>query len=137
MKHAYTKAMAMALALFALAGCENMKRDQASAMDTSTTYSTTGGGAGATATSSADMAMAPNAVVVNIEPMSRSSAMAGSSQGGTTGSAATTGSPDDMVHKVTVRMDDGSTRSIVQEMAPTFKSGDRVHVMNNMIHMTR
>lgn len=134
MKHAYTKAIAMTLALFALAGCENMKRDQASTMDTSTTYSSTGGGAGATATSSADT-MAPNAVVVNIEPMSRSSAMAGSSQGGTTGSAATTGSPDDMVHKVTVRMDDGSTRSIVQDMAPTFKSGDRVHVMNNMIHM--
>lgn len=134
MKHAYTKAMTMALALFALGGCENMKRDQASAMDTSTTYSSTGGGAGATATSSGDTAMAPNAIVVNIEPMTRSSAMAGSSQGGTTGSA-TTGSPDDMVHKVTVRMDDGSTRSLVQDMAPTFKSGDRVHVMNNMIHM--
>lgn len=133
MKHAYTKAMAMALALFALSGCENMKRDQASAMDTSTTYSSTGGGAGAMASSSGDMSMM-NAVVVNIEPMSRSSAMAGSSQGGTTGSA-TTGSPDDMVHKVTVRMDDGSTRTIVQDMAPTFKSGDRVHVMNNMIHM--
>jgi outer membrane lipoprotein SlyB len=134
MKHAYMKAMTMAVALFALAGCENMKRDQASAMDTSTTYSSTGGGAGATASSSGDMAMAPNAVVVNIEPMSRSSAMAGSSQGGTTGSAMT-GAPTDMVHKVTVRMDDGSTRSIVQDMAPTFKSGDRVHVMNNMIHM--
>ena len=131
MEHAYTKAMAMALALFALAGCENMKRDQASAMDTSTTYSSTGGGAGATATSPGHMAMTPNAMVVNIEPMSRSSAMAG-----TTGSA-TRGSPDDMVHKVTVRMDDGSTKSIVQEMSPTFKSGDRVHVMNNMIHMTR
>lgn len=134
MNNTYTKAIALALAVFALAGCENMKRDQASAADTSTTYSSTGGGAGATAAVSGDMAMTPNAVVVIIEPMSRSAAMAGSSQGGTTGSSST-GSPDDMVHKVTVRMDDGSTRTIVQDMAPTFKSGDRVHVMNNMIHM--
>jgi hypothetical protein len=142
MKIALTRALPLALALVALAGCEHMKKDQASS-DTmgrsSATASTSMQSSGQTAaqTSQAgmqgDMAMAPNAVVVSIEPMSRESASMGSSAAGTTGSSRTaTGS--DQVHRVTVRMDDGSMVSIVQEAAPMFKSGDRVHVSNNMIH---
>lgn len=147
MKTAHGKALALALALVALAGCENMKRDQAGTDTmgrTSATASTapaqssgqdmaTGTTAPSTqgAMQGQDMAMAPNAVVVSIEPMARESAM-GSSTAGATGSSSTaTGS--DQVHRVTVRMDDGSMVSIVQEAAPTFKSGDRVHVSNNMI----
>ena len=142
MKMAHIKALPLALALVAMAGCEHMKKDQAST-DTmgrsSTTASTSDQGSATMPTTpqtgmqGQDMAMAPNAVVVSIEPMSRESAMAGSSTAGATGSSSTaTGS--DQVHRVTVRMDDGSMVSIVQEAAPMFKSGDRVHVSNNMIH---
>jgi outer membrane lipoprotein SlyB len=146
MRFATMKVLPLALALVALAGCESMKKDQAGtdtmgrSSSTASTSSIQDQGS-ATGMQSGqggmqqgqDMAMAPNAVVVSIEPMSRESAMAGSSSAGTTGSSSTaTGS--DQVHRVTVRMDDGSMVSIVQEAAPTFKSGDRVHVANNMIY---
>ena len=139
MKMAHIKALPLALALVAMAGCEHMKKDQASTdtMGRSSTTASTSDQATMPTTPQTgmqgqDMAMAPNAVVVSIEPMSRESAMAGSSTAGATGSSSTaTGS--DQVHRVTVRMDDGSMVSIVQEAAPTFKSGDRVHVSNNMI----
>ena len=141
MKNGYFRALPLALALVALAGCEHMKKDQAATdtMATSGATASTSEGTAAmpatpqTAMQDQDMAMAPNAVVISIEPMSRESAMAGSSSGGATGSSKTaTGS--EQVHRVTVRMDDGSMVSIVQEAAPMFKSGDRVHVSNNMIH---
>lgn len=143
MKIAYIKALPLALALVALAGCEHMRKDQAgtdtmgrssaTASTSATQSSSQGTATGAQAGMHGDMAMAPNAVVVSIEPMSRESAMTGSSSTGATGSSSTaTGS--DQVHRVTVRMDDGSMVSIVQEAAPMFKSGDRVHVSNNMIH---
>ncbi|MFD2366249.1 hypothetical protein [Pseudoduganella sp. GCM10020061] len=148
MKIAQIRALPLALALVALAGCEHMKKDQAgtdtmgrssTTASTSTTQSSSDQGASGMQAGTAapggtgqDMAMAPNAVVVSIEPMSRESATMGSSSSGQAGSSRTaTGS--DQVHRVTVRMDDGSMVSIVQEAAPTFKSGDRVHVSNNMI----
>jgi outer membrane lipoprotein SlyB len=147
MKIAHIKAFPLALALVALAGCEHMKKDQAGtdtmgrSSTTASPSSTQSAGQGAsgmqagTAAQSGtgqDTAMAPNAVVVSIEPMARESATMGSSSSGQAGGSRTaTGS--DQVHRVTVRMDDGSMVSIVQEAAPTFKSGDRVHVSNNMI----
>ncbi|HEU4851703.1 MAG TPA: hypothetical protein VFT37_06065 [Telluria sp.] len=148
MKNVYAKAFPLALVVVALAGCESMKKDTAMTGDTmsrtsaSTTSAptvtdpatTTGATAGGTTATGHDMAMTPNAVVISIEPMSRASAMAGSSSAGATGSSSTaTGS--DQVHRVTLRMDDGSMVSVVQEIAPTFKSGDRVNVTNNMIHV--
>lgn len=135
------KALALTLAVLALAGCESMKKDKDTAMSTDTTMSRTSSTTTTTTTTAppampatgAATAMMPNAIVISIEPMSRASAMAGSSGAGATGSSATaTGS--DQVHRVTVRMDDGSMVSLVQETAPTFKSGDRVNVTNNMIN---
>jgi outer membrane lipoprotein SlyB len=53
--------------------------------------------------------------------------MAGAAVGGTaTGTA-------DRVYRVTLRMDDGSTRVITQEWAPTFRSGDRVNLTGGEI----
>lgn len=149
MMKAMIKALPVALAVVALTGCEHMKKDQSStdtmgrsettaSMPAAPTTPTTDQGMAAgtsepTGMQGQDMAMAPNAVVISIEPMSRESAMAGSSSAGATGSSSTaTGS--DQVHRVSVRMDDGSMVVIVQEAMPTFKSGDRVHVSNNMIH---
>ncbi|HEY1042334.1 MAG TPA: hypothetical protein VGE60_00585 [Telluria sp.] len=145
MKNAHCRTVVLTLALVALAGCEHMKKDQEggdtmgrsnATASTSPMQSSEQGMQSQSAQEGMqqgqDMAMAPNATVVSIEPMARESAMAGSSSAGATGSSSTaTGS--DQVHRVTVRMDDGSMVSIVQEAAPMFKSGDRVHVSNNMI----
>ena len=79
------------------------------------------------------MAATPNSVVTMIEVVPRSGAatgagtMAGAAVGGTAGGTS------DRVYRVTVRMDDGSTRVITQEWAPTFRSGDRVNLTGGEI----
>lgn len=79
------------------------------------------------------MAAAPNSVVTMIEVVPRSGAatgagsMAGAAVGG---SAAASG---DRVYRITLRMDDGSTRVVTQESAPSFRSGDRVHLSGGEI----
>lgn len=40
-------------------------------------------------------------------------------------------SPNDMVYRIVVRFDDGSTRSMMQESGAAIQNGDRVHVDNN------
>ena len=80
----------------------------------------------------------PNAVVLLIESVPRQS---GSSAGaaaagavGGSGTAGTTGSSmEDKSYRITLRMDDGTTRIITQDKAPTFRSGDRVNMMDGMI----
>lgn len=71
----------------------------------------------------------PNAVVVSIEPMPRQGAMGGSGTAGATGSSM----GDDKVYRITLRMDDGTTRVVTQEKAPTYRSGDRVNMMDGVI----
>lgn len=85
--------------------------------------------------SATGMAAAPaNSVVTMIEVVPRSDAatgagtMAGAAVGGTAGATG------DRVYRVTLRMDDGSTRVITQESAPTFRSGDRVNLSGGEIH---
>jgi outer membrane lipoprotein SlyB len=79
-----------------------------------------------------------NSVVTLIEIVPRQSAdvgtgsMAGAAVGGTTNSGSS-----DHVYRITVRMDDGSTKSVTQEGAPTFKSGDRVRVANGVVQSQR
>jgi outer membrane lipoprotein SlyB len=82
-----------------------------------------------------------------IEVMPRTSAggdmsggMSGGSMGssgaaGATGSSATSDSSatGDRVYRVTLRMDDGSTRIITQETTPDFRSGDRVNLSSGAI----
>lgn len=59
------------------------------------------------------------------------SASVGSQSGG---SGAMTGSgSSDMVYRVTLQMDDGSTRAVIQESRPSFQTGDRVRMASNLI----
>jgi outer membrane lipoprotein SlyB len=78
---------------------------------------------------STTQAAMPNAVVMLIEPMPRQGAGA-TGGSGTTGS---TGSSDDQSFRVTLRMDDGTTRIVTQDKAPTYRRGDRVNMMDGMI----
>ncbi|NML62895.1 hypothetical protein HHL21_17785 [Massilia sp. RP-1-19] len=75
----------------------------------------------------------PNSVVTMIEVVPRSDdatgagTMAGAAVGGTVAGTA------ERVYRVTLRMDDGSTRVVTQEWAPTFRSGDRVNLSGGEI----
>jgi len=53
----------------------------------------------------------------------------------TAGSTGTSGSSmtSDRVHRITLRMDDGSTQIVTQEATPDFRSGDRVNLSGGAI----
>jgi outer membrane lipoprotein SlyB len=76
----------------------------------------------------------PNAVVTVIEVVPHSSdgaaSVGGSGTAGTTGSSAT-GSEN--MYRITLRMDDGTTRVVTQDKAPGFRNGDRVNMTDGMI----
>jgi outer membrane lipoprotein SlyB len=57
--------------------------------------------------------------------------MAGAAVGGSTAGA--TGSSSEPVYKVTLRMDDGSTKVVTQETAPTYRQGDRINLTEGVI----
>lgn len=151
MKLVQHKALVLAIALASLAGCRtaDMEKDSEATSAQSTTYSSPGqqmdrmdqqaGSATAGASTGAQRGMdaaQPNAVVMNIETVSRSSMMGGTGAGtsGTSGTAGTTGTSDsDRLYRITVRMDDGSSRTLMQERAPSFRPGDRVTVSNDMV----
>jgi outer membrane lipoprotein SlyB len=59
-----------------------------------------------------------------------SGAAVGSSGTGATGSSATL---TEQVYRVTLRMDDGSTRMVTQETTPSYRSGDRVNLTGGVI----
>jgi outer membrane lipoprotein SlyB len=71
---------------------------------------------------------------MSIEAMPRPSAAgAGSAAMGSSGTAGATGSSPaggDQMYRVTLRMDDGTTRVVTQDSTPTFRSGDRVNLMD-------
>jgi hypothetical protein len=79
---------------------------------------------------------APNAVVMLIEvaPRPAGAGAAGTAVGGS-GTAGATGSSmgDEKVYRITLRMDDGTTRIVTQDKAPTFHSGDRVNMTDGMV----
>lgn len=139
------------LLAFALAGCSSTK---GSSDETASTAGATASGAGTMPTRSADTGTGgmaaqpqaqppatsptdtaampgamPNAIVMSIEPMPRQGAVGGSGTAGATGSSM----GDDKVYRVTLRMDDGTTRVVTQEKAPTYRTGDRVNMMDGMI----
>jgi len=101
----------------------------ASATDTSAAYGSGG--------SSAVSAAAPNSTVTSIEVVPRSTdsmagastAVGGSGTGGSTASA--TGA--ERMYRISLRMDDGRTQVVTQEWAPTFSTGDRVHMNSGVI----
>ncbi|GAB3401340.1 hypothetical protein GCM10027318_08860 [Massilia agilis] len=75
-------------------------------------------------------------VSIDVIPRSASGAtgagsMAGAAVGGSTGGA--TGSATDRVYRVTLRMDDGSTRVVTQETTPDYRAGDRINLTSGVI----
>jgi outer membrane lipoprotein SlyB len=95
--------------------------------------SETSSATGTTSTDPQSAAVVPNSVVTMIEVVPRqgdatgAGTMAGAAVGGTAGGTS------DRVYRVTLRMDDGSTRVVTQEWAPTFRSGDRVNLSGGEI----
>ena len=54
-------------------------------------------------------------------------------QSGGSGAMTGGGAPGDMVYRLTLRMDDGSTRAVIQESRPGFQTGDRVRMPSSML----
>jgi outer membrane lipoprotein SlyB len=75
--------------------------------------------------------------VVSIEVIPRQGAAGSSGAAGMTGAAGSstgaTGSMSDNIYRVTLRMDDGSTRVVTQETTPGYRSGDRVNLTGGVI----
>lgn len=76
-----------------------------------------------------------SATVQSIEPMARGMDQAsGEAQMGSSGTAGTTaGSAGNTMYRVTLRLDDGSTRAIMQNSAPTYQTDDRVKMVNGLV----
>ena len=76
-----------------------------------------------------------SATVQSIEPVARGMDQAsGEAQMGSSGTAGTTaGSAGNTMYRVTLRLDDGSTRTIMQNSAPTYQTGDRVKLVNGLL----
>ena len=111
--------------------------------DTSTGNSGTAGTGSADArTSTANNAMnmdgsqsgvsIASATVQSIEPVPRGMDQGSSDmQSGSSGTAGTTSG--NMQYRVTLRLDDGSTRAIMQNSQPGYQIGDRVKVVNGLL----
>lgn len=84
-------------------------------------------------TSSAQAGTTGSGVVQAIDQITRQDA---TSMGLSTGAAAaggSLGSPSDKVYRVTVRLDDGTTQTVLAESMPSYKSGDRVRYANGIV----
>ncbi len=103
------------------------------------TGTSTSGGLGSSSGSST--AQASYGVVQSIDPLPRNmagtsgvgvsgAAAAGGSTGAGTGSGATTG---ETPYRITVRMDDGTSQSIVVDTMPSYKIGDRVRYSSGVL----
>ena len=85
------------------------------------------------ATTSAQAGITGSGVVQAIDQITRQDA---TSMGLSTGAAAaggSLGSPSDKVYRVTVRLDDGTTQTVLAESMPSYKSGDRVRYANGIV----
>ncbi|HZV65945.1 MAG TPA: hypothetical protein VFG03_13655 [Telluria sp.] len=74
--------------------------------------------------------------LIEVVPRSSTTGSSGTGSSGSVGSSGTSGSTaagSSSLYRVTLRMDDGSTRVVTQEWAPSFRSGDRVRVEKGMI----
>jgi hypothetical protein len=148
------------LLVLALAGCESTRgsRDMGtgsmgsgtSGTGGSGTSSSSGGGGvasgGTAGSSSGSVAQtpptaggaqapqaAPNAIVVAIDLVPNPSE-AGGTQMGASGTAGTTGaSPGGQLYRITLKMDDGTTRIVTSDKAPGFRNGDRVNMTDGLI----
>lgn len=76
-----------------------------------------------------------SATVQSIEPVPRGTDQgSGEMQSGSSGTAGSTaGSSGNTMYRVTLRLDDGSTRAIMQGSQPTYQIGDRVKMSNGQL----
>ncbi|MYN08923.1 hypothetical protein [Pseudoduganella aquatica] len=139
----------LACALMALAGCASDSQWQGNggtsstsntgSQATSSTSSTSSmaGTAGASTSPGMQSTGSGSGVVQSIDQITRQDAMAmGMSMGMASGAAAaggTMGSPMDKVYRITVRMDDGTTQTVMAESMPSYKNGDRVRYANGVV----
>lgn len=104
--------------------------------------STSSTGSADTRTSTANNAMSmdgsqsgvsiASATVQSIEPVARGMDQgSGDMQSGSSGTAGTTSG--NMQYRVTLRLDDGSTRTLMQNSQPGYQIGDRVKVVNGLL----
>jgi hypothetical protein len=110
----------------AIAACSTSRGyDNSSASTMGNSGSSTGAGAG-------DMASTSNGTVQSIDPGTRQDIGVGTL--GAAAAGGSMGSPGDTVYRVTVRMDDGSTQSMVMDSMPSgYKVGDRVRYSNGSL----
>jgi outer membrane lipoprotein SlyB len=59
--------------------------------------------------------------------------VAGAAVGGSAAGATGSSGAADRVYRVTLRMDDGSTRVVTQETTPDYRAGDRVNLSSGAI----
>lgn len=109
----------------------------ASGSSTGSSADTSGGGMGQSAT------MGSYGVVQAVEMIPRSQAAgagayssgtgaySGSNQSGGSGTA--TGASGDMVYRLTLRLDDGTVKSVTQESQPSIQAGDRARLANGIV----
>ncbi|MDN2705080.1 hypothetical protein O0881_24125 [Janthinobacterium sp. SUN100] len=76
-----------------------------------------------------------SATVQSIETVPRSMEQgSGDMQAGTSGTAgSTSGAAGNMLYRVTLRLDDGTTRTFVQNTQPAFQIGDKVSVQKGVM----
>jgi hypothetical protein len=72
-------------------------------------------------------------VVQTIDQITRQDAASMGLSAGAAAAGGSMGSPSDKIYRVTVRMDDGTTQTVLAESMPSYKSGDRVRYANGMI----
>ena len=93
-------------------------------------------GAGAGGDASSTPQTASYGTVQTIEPGTRQQIGVGTLGGAAAGG--TVGAPSDQVYRVTVRMDDGSTQSIVLDSMPAgYRVGDRVRYSNGSLQRSQ
>ena len=147
------KSTVLACTLIALAGCAS---DRSTSMDnggstastsssdstmgTGSTASAVGQSASATAspeargtTSMAQSASTGSGVVQTIDQITRQDATSMGLSAGASAAGGSLGSPSDKVYRITVRLDDGTTQTVLAESMPSYKSGDRVRYANGTV----
>lgn len=146
------KSTLLACTLIALAGCAS---DRSTSMDngggTASSDSTSNMGTGSTAstvdqsppvtaspetrgsTSMAQTGSPGSGVVQTIDQITRQDATSMGLSAGAAAAGGSLGSPSDKIYRVTVRMDDGTTQTVLAESMPSYKSGDRVRYANGSV----
>lgn len=102
-----------------------------SATGTSGTSGTSGMSAATAGTAAAQAASV--GVVQTVDQITRQDAMSMGLASGAAAAGGTMGSPTSKVYRVTLRMDDGTTQTVIAESMPSYKNGDRVRYANGAV----